>query len=105
MRIRKERSKERNAEEKAIAKAVWEGRIDGWTTRMVADEFGIATSKALRILKKICDGQCSLFPFERGAYEAELGGVGISDGRTFVWGEDSDYSEGHGKRHHNWFYT
>ena len=37
-----------------IAKAVWEGRIDGWNTRMVADEFGLSVPKALRIQKDLC---------------------------------------------------
>lgn len=88
-----------------IAKAVWEGKIDGWNTRMVSDEFEVSVPKALTILKKICAGKCTSFPFVRGEYEEEMGGVGVEDGRTFVWGENADYSEGHGKRHHNWFYT
>jgi hypothetical protein len=97
--------KERPAAESAIAEAVWNGEIDGWTTRDVAEHFGLKTPAALRILKKICAGKCTLFPFERGGYEVEMGGVGISDGRTFVWGENAEYAEGHGTPHHNWFYT
>jgi hypothetical protein len=88
-------------EEVAIATAVWEGQIDGWTTRMVADAFGVTTNKALRILKNICKGRCDLHPFVHDEY---YNGVKVADGRIFVWGENADYLEGHGRRHHNWFY-
>ncbi len=85
-----------------IAEAVWEGRIDGWNTRMVADEFSISVPKALRILKKICSGKNTSFPF---IYLDDYTGVEVKDGTVFVWGENADYLEGKGTRHHNWFYT
>lgn len=85
-----------------IAEAVWNGEIDGWNTRMVADHWGMTTDQALRILKRIVSGKDDSFPFE---YDASYEGVTVADGRVFVWGEDGDYMEGRGTRHHVWFYT
>lgn len=85
-----------------IAKAVWDGEIDGWDTRTVSDHFEIGTAKALRILKKIVGGNNTDFAF---VYEPSWEGVTVSDGRVFVWSESGDWEEGHGLRHRNWFYT
>ena len=86
----------------AIATAVWNGEIDGWNTRMVADHWGITTPEALRILKRITQGKDDSFPFE---YDPEFEGVSINDGRMFVWGENAEHAEGRGTPHHVWFYT
>ena len=49
----------------SIAKAVWEGQIDGLQTADVANEFGVSTKQALKILNKIISGDNSDFDFVR----------------------------------------
>jgi len=92
-----------NNTEYSIAQAVWEGKIDGWDTRTVAEHFEITTPpQALRVLKKIASDKNTDFPFEhRDDYKV----VTVKDERIFVWGENAEYMERKGKRHHIWFYT
>ena len=88
---------------KEIAKAVWDGRIDGMSTREVAEMFGCTQRKALRALTAIISGECTEHPFEHSPSDE---GVAIHDGRMFVRGNNGDFMEGkRGFNHYTWFLT
>jgi hypothetical protein len=65
----------------AICDAVWDGAIDGWTTKEVAERFGCSAQVALKVLHRIASGTSG---DERFMPHSAREGVAISDGRR--WG-------------------
>ncbi len=88
----------------AICDAVWNGQIDGWTTKEVAEHFQCSTTTALNILHSIADGTSG---DERFKPHSAREGVAISDGRRWTAfpvdvGDRGTYSHGETLKKYYW---
>jgi hypothetical protein len=88
----------------ALAIDIYKSKIDGWTTKMVAAEYGVSQAKALKNLMAIAKGEIYAPQYPFGDYCNNMCGVEIADGSTFTYGDNADFAEGKRRNNqYNWF--